>query len=60
MKQKRITSKVVWVAALAQVLLLVGVFMPNVADEVKLVGGVIIEMLTLFGILNNPTDAEQF
>lgn len=60
MKQERLKSKVVWVAALAQVLLIVGMFVPQLTDEVKIVGSVIIEIATLFGVLNNPTDSERF
>lgn len=60
MKQNRLQSKVVWLAVLAQALLIIGLFMPQISEPVKLVGTAIIEMLTLFGILNNPTDAANF
>lgn len=58
--QKRLRSKVVWAAVLAQVLLVLGLYMPNMATEIKIVGGAIIEIFTLFGILNNPTDKDNF
>lgn len=57
---ERLKSKPVWVAALAQVLLVIALCNPNLANEIKLVGGAIIEIATLFGILNNPTDKENF
>jgi uncharacterized membrane protein len=60
MKQSRLQSKVVWLAVLGQVLLIVGAFIPDITDEVKLVAGAVIEILTVFGILNNPTDKESF
>ena len=60
MKQERLKSKIVWMSVLAQVLLIVGLLVPQIADEVKLVGGVVIEVLTLVGILNNPTDKANF
>lgn len=58
--QERWKSKVVWLAVLAQVLIIVGLFVPGVAEPIKIVGTAIIEILTLFGILNNPTDKENF
>ena len=58
--KKRLKSKVVWLSVLAQVLLIVGVFIPNISDEVKIIGTCLIEIATLFGILNNPTDRDNF
>ena len=58
--KKRLKSKVVWLSVLAQVLLIVGVFIPNISDEVKIIGTALIEIATLFGILNNPSDSERF
>jgi uncharacterized membrane protein len=60
MEQNRIKSKVVWLAVLAQALLIISLFMPQISEPVKLVGTALIEMLTLFGILNNPTNAAGF
>lgn len=58
--KKRLTSKVVWLAVLAQVLIIVEVFIPQISQEVKIVSTALIEIATLFGILNNPTDKENF
>ena len=58
--KKRLTSPVVWGSVLAQVLLVIGLYMPNITDSVKIVGMAVIEILTLFGVLNNPTDKEGF
>lgn len=60
MQQNRFKSKVVWAAVLAQVLLIVGLFIPKIAEPVKVAGTALIEILTLFGILNNPTDKAGF
>ena len=60
MKQNRLKSKAVWVAVLAQVLIVVGLFLPNISNEIKVVGTALIQVATLFGILNNPTDGEGF
>ena len=58
--QNRLKSKVVWAAVLAQVLLIVTLVAPEISNTLKIVGGAIIEILTLFGILNNPTDKGSF
>lgn len=58
--KKRLTSKVVWLAVLAQVLIIVEVFIPQISQEVKIISTALIEIATLFGILNNPTDKENF
>ena len=61
MKQNRLTSPVVWAAVLAQVLLILGLFVtPEVSDTVKVVGFAAIEILTLFGVLNNPQNKTGF
>jgi uncharacterized membrane protein len=61
MKQNRLTSPVVWAAVLAQVLLVLTLFVtPQVSDTVKIVGFAAIEILTLFGVLNDPTNKAGF
>ena len=59
MKQ-RLKSKVVWLSVLAQVIIIIGVFCPDITDEVKIIGTALLEIATLFGILNNPTDRDNF
>jgi uncharacterized membrane protein len=58
--QSRLKSKVVWASVLAQVLIIVGLFLPQISDTVKIVGASVLEILTVFGILNNPTDSTSF
>ena len=58
--KERLTSKVVWVAVLAQIILIITLYMPDIAEPLKITGTAIIEILTCFGILNNPTDKEKF
>ena len=58
--KERLKSKVVWTAVLSQVLIIIALFLPNIADEGKIIGTALLEILTLFGILNNPTDKENF
>lgn len=57
---ERLKSPVIWMAVLAQVGVIVGLMSPEIADTVKIVGTAILEVLTVFGILNNPTDPENF
>lgn len=57
---KRLKSKIVWIAVLSQVLLIVMLIKPEIANEVKVVSMAIIEIVSLFGFLNNPSDKEGF
>ena len=56
----RLKSPVVWLAVLAQICVIITLFVPDIENTVKTVGMCIIEILTLFGILNNPTDGKNF
>lgn len=58
--KERLRSKVVWLSVLAQVLLIVTLFHPEVAEPMKIVATAIIEIFTLFGVLNNPVDRDNF
>ena len=58
--KERLTSKVVWLSVVAQFTLLVAMYNQNWGSEVKIILTSIIEILTLFGVLNNPTDKENF
>lgn len=57
---KRLKSKVVWVAVISQILLIVILIKPEIANEVKIIAMAIIEILSLFGFLNNPSNKEGF
>ena len=57
---ERLQSPVTLVALLGQVLLLVGLFTPELSDTVKTLGTVVMESLTILGVLNNPTDKNSF
>jgi len=57
---KRLKSPIVWVAILAQVAIIIAMFNPDLATYIKAVGASIVEILTLIGVLNNPTDSEKF
>ena len=58
--KERLKSKVDWIAVLSQICIIVALFIPEVSDTVKIIGSAIIEILTLIGILNNPTTREKF
>lgn len=58
--KERLKSPVVWLGVLAQVCIAIALFKPEISDTVKVIGTVIIEIATLFGFLNNPTNREEF
>lgn len=61
--QNRLKSKVVWLGVLSQVVLiltLTQVLPVGDIDIIKGVGIAILEILSIVGILNNPTSKETF
>lgn len=63
MDQNRLKSPVVWAAVVAQVvtiLLTLGVIGGGVGDTVNQVVAGILQLLVIFGVLNDPTDGEHF
>lgn len=58
--KERLKSPVVWLAVLAQVGIIITLFAPETENTVKVIGACVIEILTLFGILNNPADSKNF
>ena len=61
--QSRLKSKVVWLAVLAQVVVilqLTGLFQVSDIEIVNGVATAVIQILVLFGVLNNPTDKDNF
>ena len=57
---QRLKSPVVWLAVVSQIALIVAIFNPDITDTVKAVGGIVVEIFTVFGILNNPENREGF
>ena len=57
---QRLKSPVVWISVISQIALIAAIFNPDVSDNVKLIGSAVVEVLTLFGILNNPENREGF
>ena len=58
--KEKLKSAPVWLAVLAQVLLVIALFAPNISEPVKIVGASVVEILTLFGVLNNPNNRTGF
>lgn len=56
----RLKSPVVWVSIIAQVCLIIAMFNPELAENVKTTAAAIVEIATLIGVLNNPTTRESF
>ena len=63
--QNRFQSKVLWAAIVAQIIALgqlTGLF-EQLGIDAGMIGDVaagILQLLVLFGVLNNPTDSEKF
>ena len=58
--KNRLTSPVVWLGVLAQICIIISVFNPDISDMAKVIGTAVVEIFTLFGLLNNPTNKEGF
>ena len=61
--QSRFKSKVVWLAVLAQVVVILQLTGLLQVSDIEIVNGVataVIQILVLFGVLNNPTDKDNF
>jgi uncharacterized membrane protein len=59
--QNRFKSAPLWIATVANIAIIIGLFMPelNLEPYVQAIG-VLITMLVQFGILNNPTNKKNF
>lgn len=63
MQQNRLQSPVVWAALAAQVLtmlVMLGVVDTGFSDTVNGLVAAVLDLLVLFGVLNNPTAGKQF
>ena len=58
--KKRLKSPVVWLAVVAQICLILAYFNPDISETVKTIATPVIEIFTLFGILNDPTNKKGF
>lgn len=63
MKQNRFYSPVVWIAVVSQILsilIIMGVINIDQQEAINQVAAAILQILTVFGILNDPTSPDQF
>lgn len=59
--QNRFKSAPLWIATVANLAIIIGLFMPELDVEPYVQAlGVVITMLVQFGILNNPTNKQGF
>lgn len=58
--KKRLKSPVVWVAVFTQICLIISLFNKELSETIKVISTSIIEIFTLFAILNNPSDRDNF
>lgn len=60
MKQNRFRSRLMWIALVAVVGGVVKHYIPGVSDDFQIVTDAAIAVLTIVGVLNNPTDVGKF
>jgi uncharacterized membrane protein len=63
MKQSRWKSKVLWTALIAQItsiLVLTGVIDTGVGQQIEQIGALGLQILTILGVVNNPTDSKDW
>lgn len=58
--KERFKSPVVWTTILINIVAIVAVVAPSATDSVKIVGASVIAIASAVGILNNPTDKDNF
>ena len=61
--QNRWKSKILWAAIIGQVvsiLVLTGVIDLGIAQQIEQIGALSLQILTILGIVNNPTDGENW
>lgn len=58
--KSRLKSPIVWAAIIAQICIIITMFSLSISEEVKTIGMCVVEILTILGILNNPTDCKKF
>lgn len=57
---ERLKSPIVIAGILAQIVLIIAIFNVELSETFKAVATPIVTMLTLIGLLNNPTDKENW
>lgn len=57
---ERLRSPVVVGAILAQIGVIITVVLPQISEQYKVVATAALELLILFGVLNNPVDKNNF
>ena len=63
MEKSRWSSPVVWgsiVAQLVSILLVTNTIPPALGDKINEVAAMVLQLLVLFGVMNNPTDRDNF
>ena len=58
--KERLKSPIVWISIIAQISLIIAVFSKTISDDFKVIGVSLIEILSLIGILNNPSSNDKF
>ena len=59
-KQSRWRSRAAWATLIAQAVIIVGIFWPDVSDTIKAIGTALIAVAAGFGAFNNPENKTGF
>ena len=57
---ERLKSPIVWSAIAVQIANIAAIYNPSLGDQLKIIIVSIGEIYTLFAVMNNPTDRENF
>lgn len=58
--KEKLKSPVVWAVIVVQICGIITLFSPEVSEQIKVIATAIIEVLTIFGVLNNPNNKGGF
>jgi len=58
--RERLKSKVVWITVIPLIASLIAMWNPNISEQFSQIAVTLVSILAVFGILNNPTNLENF
>lgn len=60
MMKERLKSKVVWLTAIPLIANLIAMYSMGASEQFTTIATTLVSLLAVFGILNNPTDKDNF
>ena len=58
--KEKLKSPVVWTVIIVQICGIIALFNQEISEQFKVITMAIVEMLTIFGVLNNPNSRGDF